>query len=213
MLREQEATEDNNKQDTTLGNPQGEDLGVGDNIDTLTEAVGKMSWGASTTNKVFSMDLSFPYLLYNYEAKEQKVVTVDFLVFGQNEKMFHPQVTDAQNVLELGVNIPAVFVDRGWVEETDSNLAHNTHKLTAFKDVEDEIFKKHGDGSEEQYIHMGETHNKSSYPSWWKSRSRNGLLTFLRMMMTNLQKKSQVLLHLTEEYQKLCHNFFVLTEF
>ena len=55
--------------------------------------------------------------------------------------MFHPCVTDAQNVLELGVNIPAVFVDRGWVEEDDYNLVHNTHKLTAFKDVEDEIFK------------------------------------------------------------------------
>ena len=56
-------------------------------------------------------------------------------------------------MLELGVNI---FVDRGWVEEADSNLAHNTHKLTAFKDVEDEIFKKYGDGSEEQHIHGGD---------------------------------------------------------
>ena len=51
------------------------------------------------------------------------------------------QYTDVQNVLELGVNIPAVFVDRGWVEEAHSNLAHNTHKLTAFKDAEDEISK------------------------------------------------------------------------
>ena len=45
VLSEQEATEDDNEQDTTLGNPQEEDLGVGDNIDTLTEAVGKMSVG------------------------------------------------------------------------------------------------------------------------------------------------------------------------
>ena len=92
--------------------------------------------------------------------------------------MFHPHVTDAQNVLELGVNIPAVFVYRGQVEEADSSLAHNTNKLTACKDVKDEIFKTHGDGLEEQCIHGG-THNKSSYPSWWKNRSRNGLLTFL----------------------------------
>ena len=75
MLSEQEATEDDNKQDTTLGNPQEEDLGVVDNIDTLAEAVGKMSvgGGVSTTNQTFSMDLSdlsFPYLLYNYEAKD-----------------------------------------------------------------------------------------------------------------------------------------------
>ena len=74
--------------------------------------------------------------------------------------------------------MPAVVVDRGWVEKADSNLAQNSHKLTGFKDVKDKMFKKHGDDSEEQHIH-GETHNKSSYPSWWKSRSRNGLLTFL----------------------------------
>ena len=54
--------------------------------------------------------------------------------------MFHTFVTDAHNMLELGVNIPAVFVDRGWVEEADSNLTHNTDKLTVFKDVDDEIF-------------------------------------------------------------------------
>ena len=45
VLSEQEATVDNNEQDTALGSPQEEDLGVGDNIDTLTEAVGKMSVG------------------------------------------------------------------------------------------------------------------------------------------------------------------------
>ena len=56
MLSEQEETEDNKKQDTTLGNPQEDDLGFGDNIDTLTEAVGKMSvgGGASTTNKILN---------------------------------------------------------------------------------------------------------------------------------------------------------------
>ena len=52
-------------------------------------------------------------------------------------------------------HVPAVYVDRGRVEEADSNFAHNTPKLTAFKDVEDEIFKKHGDGSKEQHIHGG----------------------------------------------------------
>ena len=67
VLSEQEATEYKNKQDTALGSPQEEDLGVGDNIDTLTEAVNEMSvgGGASTSNNTFSMDLSFPYLLYN----------------------------------------------------------------------------------------------------------------------------------------------------
>ena len=67
VLSEQEAREGNNEQDATLGNPQEEDLGVGDNIDTLTEAVGKMIVGgeASTTS-----NLSFPYLLYNYEARD-----------------------------------------------------------------------------------------------------------------------------------------------
>ena len=109
------------------------------------------------------MDLSFPYLLYNFEAKDQKVVMVDFFVLGQNKKMFDPHVTDVQNVLELGVNILAVFVDRGWVEEADSNLAHNTHKLTAFKDVEDEIFKTHV-MAQENSAFVGETHNKPSYP-------------------------------------------------
>ena len=89
VLSEQEASEDNNKQ-AYLENPQEEDLGIGDNIDSLTEAVGKMNvgGGASSTNKAFSMELSFPFLLYNCEAKELKVVTVNFLVFGQNKKCF-----------------------------------------------------------------------------------------------------------------------------
>ena len=179
VLSEQEATEDKNKEDATMGNPQEEDLVVGDSIDTLTEAVGKMrvGGGSSTTNKPFSMDYSFPYQLYNYEAKDQNVITVNFLFLGQTKNV-SPCVTDGQNVLELGVNIPAVFADRGLVQEADSNLAHNTHKLTAFKDLEDEIFEKHADGLEEQCIHS-ETHNKSSYPSWGRNRSRNGLLTIL----------------------------------
>ena len=46
-------------------------------------------------------------------------------------------------------------MNRGQVEEAHSNLAHNAHNLTPFKDVKDEIFKKHGDGSEEQHIHGG----------------------------------------------------------
>ena len=79
--------------------------------------------------------------------------------------MFHPHVTDAQNMLELGVNIPAVFGDRGWVEEADSNLAHNTHKLTAFKDVEDEFQKKMVMAWKNSTF-VRETHNMSSYPSW-----------------------------------------------
>ena len=58
VLSEQETTEDNNEQGVTLGNPQEENLG---DIDTLTEAVGKMSvgGGASATNKSFSRNCLF----------------------------------------------------------------------------------------------------------------------------------------------------------
>ena len=92
VLSEQEATEYKNKQDTTLGSPQEEDLGVGDNIDTLTEAVNEMSvgGGASTSNNTFSMDLSFPYLLYNYEAKDKKVATINFLWFWKEKNVSPP---------------------------------------------------------------------------------------------------------------------------
>ena len=59
---EQEETEDNNEQGATLGNAQEEDLGVGGNIDTLTETVGKLSVGgrALTTNKTFQWIGPFP---------------------------------------------------------------------------------------------------------------------------------------------------------
>ena len=64
--------EDDNQQETTLGNPQEEDFGAEDNINTITEAVGKMSdgGGVPTLTKTFSLDLSFPYLLYNYGGKD-----------------------------------------------------------------------------------------------------------------------------------------------
>ena len=153
------------------------------------------------------MDLSFPYLLNNYEAKDQKVVTVDFLIFWQNKKMLHPHVTDAQNVLELGVNTPAVFVDRGWVEEADSNLAHNTHKPAAFKDVDDEIFKNHGDDLEEQCI-CGGNPQQVKLPFMVEKQVKKWSVDLFMNMMMNLQKKSQVLLWLTVEYQKMCHNVF-----
>ena len=77
--------------------------------------------------------------------------------------MFHPHVTDAQKVLELGVKLPAVFADRGWVEEADSKLVHNTHKLTALKDVEHEILINMVIAQKNSTF-MEETHNKSSCP-------------------------------------------------
>ena len=125
VLSEPEATEDDNEQDTTLGNPQEEDLGVGDNIDTLTEAVGKMSvgGGVSTTNQTFSTDLSFPYVLYNYEAKDQKVVTVNFLVFGQNKKMFHPMSQRHRMCWNLG----SISLQSLWIEDGLRKLIPTLH--------------------------------------------------------------------------------------
>ena len=147
--------------------------------------------------------LSVPALLLS--SKRLKGSDSSLPHFCSQQKMCHPCVTDTQNMLELRVSIPIVFVDRGWVDEADSNLICNTHKLTAFKDVKDKTNMVMA--WKNQHIH-GETHNKSSYPSWWRSRSRNSLLTFLCMMMRNSLKKSQVLLHLTVEYQKMCHRLF-----
>ena len=116
VLSEQEATEDNNEQDTTLGNLQEEDLGVADYIDTLTEAVGKMSVGGGmlTTNQTFSIDLSFPYLLYNYEGKDQKVVTVNFLVLGRTRKCFTPMSQMHRMCWNLGlISLQSLCIEDG----------------------------------------------------------------------------------------------------
>ena len=53
--------------------------------------------GVSTTNQTFSMDLSFQYLLNNYEAKDCKVVMFNFLVFGQNVVPTEPVPGDQSN--------------------------------------------------------------------------------------------------------------------
>ena len=96
-------------------------------------------------------------------------------------------------------------MDGGWVEETDSNLAHNTHKLTAFKDVEDEIFKKHGDGLEEQSIHGGNP-QQVKLPFMMEKQIKKWSVDLF--MNDDDEFTEEVLLHLTLEYQKMCHNFF-----
>ena len=113
-------------------------------------------------------------------------------------------------MLELGVNIPtALWIEDGLKKLIPTSYTTPTNELY-LKDVEDKITKNMVMALMNS-LFMEETHNKSSYSSWWRNRSRNGLLTFLWMMVRNSLKKSQVLLHPTMEYQKTSHNFFVLT--
>ena len=51
---------------------------------------------APATKNAFSMDFAFPYIIYDYEAKNHKVVTADFLVVGTNG--FSGEVQDRHSV-------------------------------------------------------------------------------------------------------------------
>ena len=124
--------------------------------------------------------------------------------------MFHAHVTDAQNVLELGVNIPSVFVDRGQVEEADSNRAHKTHKLAAFKDVEDEIFKKHGDGLEEQCIHGGNP-QQVKLPFMVEKQIKKWSVDLFMNEDDELTEEVTSVAAPDSGVSVMCHNFFVLT--
>ena len=58
---------------------------------------------------------------------------------------------------------------------------------------------------------VGETHNKSSYSSWWKSRSRKGLLNFL---MNDDDEFMEEVTSVAAPDSGVCENvtqFFVLT--
>ena len=62
-------------------------------VDAVTKEFGTMTTGSTAlaTKNAFSMDFAFPYIMYDYEAKNCKVVPADFLVVGMNERFLHPK--------------------------------------------------------------------------------------------------------------------------
>ena len=100
----------------------------------------------------FCMDFQFPYIMYNYKAKNCKVVTIDFFIVGMNKHLVRPKVNDDGSELHVAFVVPSFFTHDRRFELADAAIQHNTHKLTAFRDIHENIIEKHGDGSEEEPI-------------------------------------------------------------
>ena len=60
------------------------DMEKQDSIDMVIKILGTMTTDSTTlaAKNAFSMDFAFPYVMYDYEARNHKVVTAVFLVIG-----------------------------------------------------------------------------------------------------------------------------------
>ena len=162
-------------------NPQEEGAGV----DEMTEGLGNMKIGGThraVSRDKFCLDFQFPYLMYDYEAKDRKVCTIDFLVYGVNKKFIRPKVNDVGDELHVSYVVPAFFAEDRRLELADTNIRHNTHKMTAFRDTCDALIKKHGDGSEEDPL-LGEPQKVALPFIVEKERYTSGRSKPLRMTM------------------------------
>ena len=133
----EEEAQDANPQD--MDNPQDVDKEEEqqDSIDAVTNTFGMMTTGSTAlaTKNTFSMDVALPYIMYNYEAKNHKVVTADFLVVGMNERSLHPKVKVNQDGTELHVQdaVPSFFPKDDHLITAEWDMTHRTHKLMAFQ--------------------------------------------------------------------------------
>ena len=141
------------------GSDNGEEVSEDENedeqVDGITELLGKMSVGKAPTKKPFSMDVAFPYFLYEYEEADEKHCSVDFLVYGLPNSAYRPKVSPGGQELQLRVIVPPFFVSDDRLFVANDEINENTHKATAYKMAVDSIKKKHGDGSVEQRL-MGD---------------------------------------------------------
>ena len=119
--------------------------------------------------------------MYNYKAKDRKIVTVDFIIIGMNKKCVCPKVSEDGKELHVGFVIPSFFMHNRRLELADMTIHHNTHKLTAYRDLWHEIIAKHGDGTEEEPL-LGEP-QAVQLPFTVELRFGSGKSKPLRMMM------------------------------
>ena len=82
---------------------------------------------ALATKNAFSMDFAFPYIMYNYEAKNHKVVTVDFLVVGMNERFLHPKVNQDGTELHVQVAVPSFSPKDDRLIIAEWHVTHRAH--------------------------------------------------------------------------------------
>mmetsp|Transcript_16964 Transcript_16964/g.37049 ORF Transcript_16964/g.37049 Transcript_16964/m.37049 type:complete len:183 (+) Transcript_16964:1170-1718(+) len=94
----------------------------------------------------FSLNFTFPYMMYTYLEDGRNMMTVDFLVPTIPKVYYAVQVEEGGAVLSIGCHVPAFFTSRGGRElavEDSSNFSSNHHKATAFDVLAEQIQKKH----------------------------------------------------------------------
>ena len=144
-------TEAANKADSKAeeqeANPQEE-------VEETIEGVGKMKVGGvaqqAASSDPFCMNFRFPHIMHDCEAKDRKVIAIDFLVVGVHKKNLRPKVSDDGGEPHLGCAVPSFFAEDRRLELADATVRHDTHKMTAFRGMRQSIPAKHGDGSEEE---------------------------------------------------------------
>jgi hypothetical protein len=106
-----------------------------DDVDDLAMSVSKMSVGP--TFKLFTMDVSFPFMVKTFFHNGVKMCTVELFVHTQDISHFRVAVAKGRKVLKVGMCIPEWFGKEDCIraaKKTDATINANTNEVTAHED-------------------------------------------------------------------------------
>jgi hypothetical protein len=105
--------------------------------------------------KLFSMNVEFPFILYDYTSDNRRHVSVDFLILNVPKDMLRPKMAADGSELHLGLVVPPFFAraDRVMVvNEGDSDFGKDTHKSNAFKEAARKLHEHHQSFDDEKIM-------------------------------------------------------------
>jgi hypothetical protein len=126
--KEETESSDTNPQDSHTEEPTLEDI----TSDVINMSVVK-------PKDEFSMDIQFPFMMYDYDSDDCHRVSVDFLIMPVSKDMVRPKMAANGLELHVGVVVPSFFADAdrpGFIKDTH-------HKAMAFKEAATKFHEHH----------------------------------------------------------------------
>jgi hypothetical protein len=105
--------------------------------------------------KLFSMNVEFPFILYDYTSDNRRHVSVDFLILNVPKDMLLPKMAANGLELHLGLVVPSFFARADQVmvvNEEDSNFGKDTHKSNAFMETARKPHEHHQSFDEDEIM-------------------------------------------------------------
>lgn len=97
------------------------------------------------TLQYHSMDMTYPFIIYEYDNLDHRRCSVDFDVPALTKNCFHPVVSHDGWWLELKtIHSTSRLLDKGRLELADRSLLENSTKLKAYERTVNDIYVSNG---------------------------------------------------------------------